>query len=106
MYSTFNEGKYVVVERFIRTLKTKIHKYMTAINQNIYFDALDNIVYKYNNTVHRTVKMKPIEVMNHSYAEYNEDSNNKNPKFKVGYHVKISKFKNIFAKGYAPNWSE
>ena len=79
---------------------------MTAISKNIYFDVLDDIVDKYNNTVHRTIKMKPIEVMNDSFAEYNEDSNNKNPKFKVGDHVRISKYKNIFAKGYTPNWSE
>ena len=67
---------------------------------------LDDIVNKYNNTVHRTIKMKPIEVTDDSYAEYNEDSNNKNPKFKVGDHVRISKEKNIFAKGYTPNLSE
>ena len=67
---------------------------------------LDNIVNKYNNTVHRTIKMKPIEVTSDSYAEYNEDSNKNDPKFKVGDHVRISKYKNIFAKGYTPNWSE
>ena len=106
MYSTFNEGKSVVAERFIRTLKNKIFKHMTAISKNIYFDALDDIVNKYNNTVHRTIKMKPIDVTSDSFAEYNEDSNKKNPKFKVGDHVRISKYKNIFAKGYAPNWSE
>ena len=76
MYSTFNEGKSVVAERVIKTLKTKIHKYMTAISKNIFFDALYDIVDKYNNTVHKTIKMKPIEVTNDSYAEYNEDSNN------------------------------
>ena len=106
MYSTFNEGKSVVTEGFIRTLKTKTHKYMTAISKNIYFDALDDIVDKYNNTVHKTIKIKPIEVTNDSYAEYNENLNNKNPKFKVGDSVRISKYKNIFAEGYAPNWSE
>ena len=58
------------------------------------------------NTVHRTIKMKPIDVTSDSYAEYNEDFNKKDPKFKVGDHVRISKYKNIFAKGYAPNWSE
>ena len=67
---------------------------------------LDDIVNKYNNTIHRTIKMKPVEVTDHSFAEYNEESNKKNPKFKVGDHVRISKYKNIFAKGYAPNWSE
>ena len=67
---------------------------------------LDNIANEYNNTVHRTIKMKPIEVTSDSYAEYNEDSNKNDPKFKVGDHVRISKYKNIFAKGYTPNWSE
>ena len=68
---------------------------------------LDDIVDKYNNTVHRTITMKPIEVTNDYYAEYNEDpSNKKDPKFKVGDNVRISKYKNIFAKGHTPNWSE
>ena len=106
MYSMYNEGKSVIAERFIRTLKNKIFKHMTAISKNVYFDVLDEIVNKYNNTVHRTIKMKPIDVTSDSYAEYNEDSNKKDPKFKVGDHVRISKYKNIFAKGYTPNWSE
>ena len=67
---------------------------------------LDDIVNKYNNTVHRTIKMKPIGVTVDSYAEYNKDFNKKDPKLKVGDHIRISKYKNIFAKGYAPNWSE
>ena len=71
MFSTFNEGKFVVAGRFIRTLKNKIFKHMTAISKNIYFDVVDDIVDKYNNTVHRTIKMKPIEVTNDSDAEYN-----------------------------------
>ena len=74
--------------------------------QNTYFDVLDNIVNKYNNTVHETIKMKPIDVTDDSYAKYNEDFNKKAPKFKVGDHARISKYKNIFAKGYNPNWSE
>ena len=106
MYSTYDEGKSVVAERFIRTLKNKIFNHMTAIQQNFYFDVLDHIVNKYNNTVHRTIKMKPIDVTSDSYAEYNEDSNKKYPKSKVGDHVRISKRKNIFAKGYAPNWTK
>ena len=77
MYLTYNEGKSVVAERFIRTLKNKIFKHMTAISKNVYFDVLDDIVNKYNNTVHRTIKMKPIDVTSDSYAEYNEDSNKK-----------------------------
>ena len=106
MYSTYNEWKSVVAERFIRTLKNKIFKHMAAISKNVYFDVLDDIVNKYNNTVHRTIKMKPIDVTSDSYAEYNEDSNEKDPKFKVGDRVRISKYKNHFAKGYTQNWPE
>ena len=76
---------------------------------------LNDIVNKYNNTIHRTIKMKPIDVTGDSYVEYNEDFNKKGPKFKVNDHVRIStkkdindisKYKNIFAKGYVLNWSE
>ena len=67
---------------------------------------LEDIVNKYNNTVYRTIKMKPIDVVGDSYVEYNEDFNKKGPKFKVNDHVRISKYKNTFAKGYVPNWSE
>ena len=76
---------------------------MTAISKNVYFDVLDNIANKYNNTVHRIIKMKPIDVTSDSYAEYNEDSNEKQHKFRVGDHVRISKYRNIFAKGYTQN---
>ena len=69
MDSTHIEGKSVVAERFFRTLKNKIFKHMTAISKNFYFGVLDYIVNKYNNAVHRTIKMKPIEVMDDSYAE-------------------------------------
>ena len=79
---------------------------MTAISKNVYFDELDGNINKYNNIVHKTIKMKPIDVTYDSYAEYNEDFNKKDPKFKVGDHVRISKYKKIFAKGYTPNWSE
>ena len=79
---------------------------MTAVSKNVYFDVLDAIVNKYNKTYHKTIEMKPIDVKSDSYAEYNVDSNDKDPKFKVSDHVRISKYKNIFAKGYAPNWSE
>ena len=79
MYSTYNEGKSVVAERFIRTLKNKIFKHMTfeLFQKNIYFDVLHGIVDKYNNTVHRTIKIKRIEVADDYYAEYNEDPSNK-----------------------------
>ena len=79
---------------------------MTAISENIYFDMLEDIVNKYNNTVHRTIKMNPIDVTDDSFVEYNEESNKKYPKFKFDDQVRISKYKNIFAKGYTPNWSE
>ena len=69
-------------------------------------DVLDDIVDNYNNAFHRILGMKPTDVKSDSYAEYNVASNEKDPKFKVGDHVKISKFKNIFAKGYTPNCSE
>ena len=98
MYSTFNEGKSVVAERCIRTLKSKIFKHMTAVSKNDYFDALADIVNKYNNTVHRTIKMKLIDVTSDSYAECNEDSNEKYPKFKIGDRVKISKYKIFLLK--------
>ena len=106
MYSIHNEGKSVIAEWFIRTLKNKIFKHMTAISKNVYFDVLDDIVNKYNNTVHRTIKMKPIDVKDNTYLDSKKEVNNKDPKFKVGHHIRISKYKNIFAKGYAPNWSE
>ena len=106
MYSTYNEGKSVFAERFIRTLKSKIFKHMGAVSKNVYFDVLDDILNKYNNTVHRTIKMKPIDVTADSYAKYNEDFNVTKPKFKVGDHVRISKYKNIFAKGYTQDWLE
>ena len=77
MYSTYNEGKSVVAERFIRTLKNKIFIHMTTISKNVYIDVLNDIVNKYNNTVHRTIKIKPIDVTNDSYVEYNEGSNKK-----------------------------
>ena len=79
---------------------------MAAISKNVYFDVLGDIDDKYNNTVHRTIKMKPIDVTNDSYVEYNKDFNKRDPKFKFGDHVRISKYKNIFAKGYTQNWSE
>ena len=79
---------------------------MTAISKNVYFDVLDDIVNEGNKTIHRTIKMKPIDVTDDSFAEYNKEFNKKGPEFKVGDHVRISKYKNIFAKGYVPNWSE
>ena len=98
MYSTYNEGKSVVAERFIRTLKNKIFKHMTAISKNVCFDVLDDIVNKYNNSVNRTIKMKPIDVKDDAYVDSIKEVNDKVPKFKVGDRIRNSKYKNIFAK--------
>ena len=106
MYSIHNEGKSVVAERFIRTLKTKIYKYMTSVSKNVYIDKIDDIVSEYNNTYHRTIKMKPVDGKDNTYVDSNKEINDKDPKFKIGNHVRISKYKNIFAKGYTSNRSE
>ena len=111
MHSIHNEGKSVVAERFIKTLKNKIYKYMTSISKNVYIDKLDDIVDEYNNTYHKTIKMKSIDVKDNTYIDLAElpsekEVNDKDPKFKIGDYVRISKYKNIFAKEYMPNWSE
>ena len=144
MYSTDNEGKSAVAERFIRTIKNKIYKYMTSISKNMYIDKLDDIVNKYNDINHRTIQMKPIDfkdntyiyiknmyidklddivnkydniyhgtiqmkpidVKGNTYIDFGKEVNDNDPKFKVGDHVRISQYKNIFAKSYTPNCSE
>ena len=105
IYSTHNEGKSVVAERFIRTRKNKVYKYMTSISKNVYIDKLHDIVHEYNNTYHRTIKIKSIDVKDNTYINIGKEVND-DPKFKVGDHVRISKYKNLFAKGYTPNWSD
>ena len=105
MYSTHNEGKSVVAERFIGTLKNKLYKHMTATGKNVFYDVLDDIVNKYNNTKHNTIKTKPIDLKNNKRV-YVDEHNEKDSRFKVGDRVRISKFKNIFAKVYTPNWSK
>ena len=106
MYSTHDAGKSVVTERLIRTLKNKIYKIMTSISKNVYIDKLDDRVNEYNNTYHRTIKMKPIDVKHNTYINIDKEVNEKDPQFKVGHHVRISKYKKIFPKHYAPSWSE
>ena len=106
MYSTNNEGKSVVAERFIRTLKNKIYKYMTEISKNVYIDKLDDIVREYNNTHHTSIKTKPVDVKDNTYIGFKKKVNDRDPKFKIGDYVRISKYKSIFAKGHMPNWSE
>ena len=103
MYSTFNEGRSVAAERFIKTLKNKLYKHMTATGKNVYYDVLDDVVNEYN-TKHNTIKMKPKDVGDHKRV-YIDEHNEKDSRFKVGDRVRISKFKNIFGKGYTPNWS-
>ena len=123
MYSTHNEGKSVVAERFIRTLKNEVYKYMTSVSKNVYIDKLDNIVNKYNNTYHITIKikpadvkssntyhitikMKPVDVKSSTYIDFSKENSNKDPKFKICDNVRVPKYKNIFANVYTPNWSE
>ena len=114
MYSTYNEGKSVVAERFIRTLKNKLYKHMTATGENVYYDVLDDIVNEYNNTKHSTIKMKPKDIgynttksssLERNKRVYIDEHNEKDSRFNVGDRVRISKCKNIFAKGYTPNSS-
>ena len=107
MYLTYNEGNSVVAERFIKNLKNKVYKRVTAVSKKNYFDVLDDFVENYYNTFHRTIGIKSIDdSYSDSYSEYNVDFHEKDPKFKVGDHVRILEYKKIFAKGYTPNWSE
>ena len=79
---------------------------MTAISKNVCIDKLDDIIDEYNNTYYKTIKMKPIDVKDNAYIDFEKEINDKDPKFKVGNYVRISKYKNVFAKGYMPNCSE
>ena len=107
MYLPHNEGKTVVAERFIRTVKRNIYKYMTSISKNVYIGKLDGIVKEHNNIIHhRTIKMKPIDLKDNKDIDFVKEVNDNYRKFKVGDHVRISKYKSIFAEGYTPNWSE
>ena len=84
MYSIHNEGKSVITERFITTLKTTIYRYMASISKNVYIDKLDVIVNESNNTYHRTIKMKPVDVKGNTYIDSTKLHSNKDAKFKVG----------------------
>ena len=110
MCSIHNKGKSVAAEKFIRSLKTKICKYMTLISKMCILINLMT-VNEYSNTYHRTIKMKPVDVKDNTCIDWaerhsNKEVNDKDPKFKVVNHVRISKYKKIFAKGCTPNWSE
>ena len=104
----YNEGKSVVAERFIWTLRAKIYKYMTSRSKHVYIDKFEDILNEYDNTYHKTIKMKPVDVKDNTYIESMElsRSNDKDPKFKVEDHVRSPKYKNIFAKWCTPKWSE
>ena len=106
MCSIHNEGKSIVAERFVRTLKTKIYKYLTSVSKNMHIDKLDDIVNENNNTYQRTIKIKPVDVEDNTYIDSKELHPIKDPKFKVCDHVRISKYRNMFTKGYKLNWSE
>ena len=99
MYSTHNGEKSVVAKRFIRTLRNRIYKYITSMSKHVYIDKLDDIVNEYNNTY-------TIDVKNNTCINIEKELNGNDPKFKLGDHVRISKYKNIFAKSYTPNWSD
>ena len=96
MYSTHNEGKSVVAERLIRTLKNKIYKYMTSVSKNVYIDKLHNIVNKYNNTHHKRIKVKLADAKSNTYINSSKEINDKDPKSKICDIDKISVKKNNF----------
>ena len=100
--STYNEGKSVAVERFIRILKNKIDKYMTSVSKNVYIYNLADVVNKY----HSPIKMKSFDIKSSKYIDFNKENDKEEPKLEVGDHVRISKHKNVLIKGYVPNWSE
>ena len=101
-----DETNSVVAERFIRMLKNKIYKYITSVLKNVYIEKLDDIVNKYNNTYHSTTKTKPTDIKSIIYIDSSKENNDKNPKFKIGDIVRISKYNSFSAKDYIPNWSE
>ena len=95
MYSTRNEGKSVAAERFIKTLKNKVYKYMTLVSKYVYIDRLDYIGINYNNTYHSKIKMKPDDVKSNIYIDSGKEINEKDPKFRIGDNVRISKYVRI-----------
>ena len=103
MYSNYNEGKSVIAERIIRILKNNIHKYMASVSKHAHIDKLYNIANGYNNKHQSTIEMKPVDIKSNRYIDSNKEIKNKDPEFKNRDIVKISKYKNIFAKGYTPN---
>ena len=99
MYSTHHDWKSVVAEKFSRTLKNEIYKDIISISKNVYIDELDHIFNKCNNTYYSTINMKLVDVKSNTYIDTNKENNKEDPKFEVGYHEKISTYKNIVVKG-------
>ena len=106
IYTVNYRGKSVVAERFIRALKNKTYKSLTSVSKNVHVDKLVEILYKYNNTYHSTIKMKAVDVNSSASIDFSKENNKEHPKFKVGNDVRISKYKSIFVKGYTQDWSE
>ena len=106
MYSTQNVGESVVAERFIRSLRSKIYKHMTWLSKHVYISKLDDILNKYNNTYHRTIKMKSVDVTPSTYIDFDKENSKEGSKFEVSDNVRTSRYKNIFVKGYFRKWSE
>ena len=98
MYSTHNEEKSAIAERSIRIFKNEIYKYMTSWSENVYIDRVDDIVNKSKNKYHSTIRMKPVDVKSYTYISSSKEINNKNPKFKIGDIVRVSKYENYFWK--------
>ena len=112
-YNTFNEGKAVVIERFNRTLKTRMWKYFSSNNTYNYTGVIDKLISQYNNSKHRSIKMKPKEaslkkneaqVYNNLYGDLTQEL--RTSKYSIGDNVRITKKKTTFEKGYTPNWTE
>ena len=104
IFSTRLEGKSVVAVRFIRTLKTKIYKYITSISKNVRIDKLNDIVNKYNNTNQNTIKMKPVDLRSSTFINFGVENNDNDPKFEVDDCVRIWKYKSIFTKVDTSSW--
>ena len=102
LYSTHNEEKSIIAERFIRILNNKVYKYMTSVSKDVYIDKLDDIANKYD-TYHSTIQINLVDVNSSTYIDSSKENKEKDPKFKFGDVIRISKYKNIFAKAYSPN---
>ena len=100
MYSMYNEGNSVIAERFIKNLKYKIYKYMSSISKKVYIDKLVDIINKDNNTFHRTIKIKLVDVKPRTYIDSNKEINYQDPKSKIADIIRTSKYKNIFEKPF------